>query len=75
MNHEPHELGMPLLYAKEVYEIQGATFEVNKELGVGFLEAVYRECLALEFGARGIPFLAVAGAVVQGAGAAGSVSV
>ena len=45
-----------LLYAQEAFRIQGAIFEVNRVMGRGFLEAVYQECLALEFSARGIPF-------------------
>ncbi len=45
-----------LLYPSEVFQIQGAVFEVNRIMGRGFLEAVYQECLALEFSARGIPF-------------------
>ena len=41
-----------VLHAAEVFQIQGAVFEVNRVMGRGFLEAVYQECLALEF-ARG----------------------
>lgn len=47
-----------LLYKDEVFTIQGAIFEVNRELGSGFLEAVYQECLALEFTRRSLPFVA-----------------
>jgi len=56
--HEQHEQHERVLYAKEVFAIQGAIFEVNAPMGAGFLEAVYQECLALEFAARGIPFRA-----------------
>lgn len=45
-----------LLFKDESYQIMGACFEVYKELGPGFLEAVYQECLAIEFTERGIPF-------------------
>ena len=56
MNHEPHEPHERILYAAEVFRVQGAVFDVNREMGSGFLEAVYQECLALEFAARDIPF-------------------
>ena len=45
-----------MLYAKEVYTIIGACFEVYKRMGCGFLEAVYQECLEIELGEKGIPF-------------------
>jgi GxxExxY protein len=55
MVHEIHER---VLYADEVFRIQGAIFEVYRTMGAGFLEAVYQECLALEFEARSIRFVA-----------------
>ncbi len=58
MVHEQHEQHERVLYADEVFRIQGAIFEVNVRMGAGFLEAVYQECLALELTARGIPFVA-----------------
>lgn len=45
-----------LLFEDEVFRIRGAVFEVYRELGNGFLEAVYQECLSLEFGRADITF-------------------
>ena len=40
---------------KETYAILGACFEVYKEKGWGFLEAIYQECLEVEFELQNIP--------------------
>ena len=45
-----------IIIKDESYEIQGAVFDVCKEMGSGFLEAVYQECLEKEFSLRNIPF-------------------
>lgn len=49
---------MEIIFKKESYSIVGACFEVYKEKGNGFLEAVYQECLTLEFSDVNIPFVA-----------------
>ena len=46
-----------IIFKDEVYQIQGACFEVYKNTGSGFLEAVYQESLATEFRLRNIPFV------------------
>jgi GxxExxY protein len=45
-----------LIYKEESYKIIGACFEVYKEMGCGFLEPVYQECLEKELTLQGIPF-------------------
>jgi len=45
-----------ILYKDECYAIQGAVFEVYKEMGSGFLESVYQECLEQELQSRGVSF-------------------
>ena len=48
---------MEIVYKDESYRIVGACFEVYNEKGCGFLEAVYQECLEIEFEMQGIPFV------------------
>ena len=47
---------MALLYPEESYKINGAIYEVHKELGPGLLEKVYQEALEKELKLQGIPF-------------------
>ena len=44
-----------LLYRDEVYAIQGAIFDVYKEMGNNWQEEVYQQCLDKELALRGIP--------------------
>ena len=46
-----------ILFKEESFKIIGACFEVYNTMGPGFLEAVYQECLVLEFMHQGIPFI------------------
>ncbi len=44
-----------LLFKDEVYAIIGAAIEVHKEMGSGFLEAVYEECMIIESKKNKVP--------------------
>ena len=56
---------MDLIYEEETYAIRGAIYEVYKNLGAGFLEAVYQEALEMELSARRIPFRSQAEIEIQ----------
>ena len=47
-----------ILFKEESYKIIGACFEVYREQGCGFLEEVYQQCMELELGLQGVPFIA-----------------
>jgi len=49
---------MILKYEDESFQIRGAVFEVYREMGCGFLEAVYQECLEKELTHQEVPFKA-----------------
>jgi GxxExxY protein len=46
-----------IIYKDEAYAVIGACFEIYNDKGCGFLEAVYQECLEIELGLRGLPFV------------------
>ena len=45
---------------RQTHAIIGAAMEVHRQLGSGFLEAVYQQALTIEFSAQDIPFLSEA---------------
>ncbi len=47
-----------ILFKDESYKIMGAMFEVYKEMGCGFLESVYQECVEFELADQKVPFVA-----------------
>ena len=46
-----------LMYEEDSYRIRGTIFEVYREMGCGFLEAVYQECFEKELTNSDIPFV------------------
>jgi GxxExxY protein len=46
-----------VLFREESYKIVGACFEVYREKGCGFHEALYQECMELELRLQGVPFI------------------
>lgn len=53
----PDLLEQHLVFKDEAYKIIGAAMAVHRELGCGFLEAVYQEALEIEFKQQIIPYL------------------
>jgi GxxExxY protein len=45
----------PLLHEDETYRLRGACFEVYRDKGCGFHEAVYHECMKIELRLQSIP--------------------
>ncbi len=45
-----------IVFKDESFAIIGACFEVYNEMGCGFLEAVYQDCLECEFAMRAISY-------------------
>ena len=45
-----------LLYRDEVYAVQGAIFDVYREMGNAWHEEVYQQCMERELKLRDIPF-------------------
>ena len=56
MNGDSLEKRDGLLYRDEVYRVQGVIFAVYREMGCGFLEAVYHECMEQELERQGVQF-------------------
>ena len=48
---------MDEFFKQEGYDLVGAAMEVYNQVGQGFHEEVYQECLELELAARRIPFI------------------
>ena len=47
-----------IILEEETYAIRGAVSDVYREMGCGFLETVYQECMEKELRSRNIPFVA-----------------
>ncbi len=47
---------LKLIYEELTYKIIGIAMKIHKELGPGFLEAVYEEAMIIELEKEGLPF-------------------
>jgi GxxExxY protein len=56
-NAKEANVSQEFLFSEETHSIIGACFEVYHDKGCGFLEPVYQECLEIELGFQGIPFV------------------
>jgi len=56
-NHTNQHEQKGIIYKEECYKINDCIYEVNRKLGVGFLEAVYQEALEIELRHKNIPFV------------------
>ena len=54
-----------MVLREEVYAVVGAAIEVHRELGAGFLEAVYQEAMERELATRGVAFESQRELVIQ----------
>ena len=46
-----------IILERESFLIRAACFEVYREKGCGFLEAVYEECMQIELRLQGVPYI------------------
>jgi len=56
MTYQERETMNRLIYEEESYKIIGKCFDVQNNLGPGFLEIVYKDALEYEFCKCGIPY-------------------
>ena len=46
-----------LIYKQESFQIIGICMDVHRNLGAGFIEAVYKDAIEIEFKKLGIPYI------------------
>jgi GxxExxY protein len=51
-------MSLEIVFKEESYKIVGACYEVYREKGCGFVEAVYQECMEIELRLQDVPYAA-----------------